>query len=184
MQNLKKQIEPNLLDRDLKRIRNEVRRLGSFRAEWVKEAEDFLAANPNLSETFLYDYARIRNPRLNAAILRVFLRFENFQYPTGLVVFAGDFLADPAAASDMGVLLARLAGKHAELGPILANEIYESQTLRLNAAQNLEIMHQSCKAGARFDSTWRAKLDQAVESSSDFWARIAGEDLRACLKDL
>jgi len=180
LNHLKTQVEPNLLDRDLKRLKRDVMRLGSFRAEWVHESEKFLAGNSALAELFLYDFSRIKNPRLNEQIIGTLLQFDSYQFPTAALAFESDLSQNPTAYSLVYQLLARVVQKSPATFPEVAAWLVQKND---NSADYFQIILAGCRGGSRLGGELRTQIEDRLASASpDFWTRMVVGDLRACLR--
>jgi len=180
LNHLKTQVEPNLLDRDLKRLKRDVMRLGSFRAEWVQESEKFLAGNSALAELFLYDFSRIKNPRLNEQIINTLLQFDSYQFPTAALAFESDLAQNPRAYSLVYQLLTRVVQK----SPATFNQVATWLVQRNdNSADYFQIILAGCRTGSRLGGELRSQIEDRLSAApSDFWTRMVVGDLRACLR--
>lgn len=180
LNHLKTQVEPNLLDRDLKRLKRDVMRLGSFRSEWVKESEKFLAGNSALAELFLYDFSRIKNPRLNQQIINTLLQFDSYQFPTAALAFESDLAQNPAAYSLVYQLLNRVVQKTPAMFSQTASWLVQRND---NSADYFQVILTGCRAGSRLGGELRSQIeDRLASASSDFWTRLVVDDLRSCLR--
>ena len=91
---LNSEIEANVLPADVKKIRGNISKLGSYNSKWSGEAADFLTTNALLVELFLYDYVRLKNKRLNSKIIDVLMQFDNYQFPLAPLYFSSDLIVN------------------------------------------------------------------------------------------
>jgi hypothetical protein len=177
---LKTQIEPSLLERDLKRLRRDVMRLGSFRSDWVSESEKFLAGNSALAELFLYDFSRVKNARLNEKILETLLDFPSYQFPTAVLAFESELSLNPRGRSLVYELMSRVLSKSPQVWPNFSAWLLSQND---NSADYFQIFLSACRAQARLGGQARSQIEEKLAAApQDFWSRLVIEDLRACLR--
>jgi hypothetical protein len=179
---LKTQIEPNLLERDLKRLRRDVMRLGGFRADWVRDAEKFLAGNSALAELILYDFSRIKNGRLNEKILETLLMFTNYQFPLAPLAFESDLSQNPQGRSLLYRLLARVVSQQPQVAGTYVTWLIGQTD---SSADYFQVYLSACRAQARFEGEVRSQIEERLSlAPQDFWSRLVIDDLRACLRGI
>lgn len=179
---LKEEIEPNLVAKDVQKLKKNVMRLGSFRAEWVQEAKDFLVANSPLAELYLYDYSRIHNPRLNARILETLLQFSSYKYETAALAFADDLSINEKSKSIVLELLEKVLSKanSVELRTASLGLVFGEWGMQLKASEKLQMALKLCQSGASFSLQDRGRLEEYSKRQADFWSTVMFEELRAC----
>ncbi len=177
---LKTQVEPSLLERDLKRLRRDVMRLGSFRAEWARESEKFLIENSALAELFLYDFSRIRNPRLNERILETLMKFSSFQNPTAVIAFESDLSVNPRGRALVYQLMAKVIKAQPQSWGQLSGWVLSQSD---NTADYFQVLLSACRSGSRLGGETRTFIGERLSSApQDFWSRLVVDDLRTCLR--
>lgn len=179
---LKEEIEPNLVAADVQKLKKNVMRLGSFRAEWVQEAKDFLVANSPLAELYLYDYSRIHNPRLNSRILETLLQFSSYKYEAAALAFAEDLSINENSKSIVLELLEKVLSKanSVELRTASLGLVFGEWGLQLRASEKLQMALKLCQSGAAFSLQDRGRLEEYSKRQADFWSTVMFEELRAC----
>lgn len=181
---LKEEIEPNLLPADVRRIRRNIMRLGSFNAAWSKEAMDFLVANAPLVELFLYDYVRLQNSRLTEKIIQTLMQYESFQYPRAALFFSSEFLHNKDEASAYAQLVKHIVSKHPEVFEDYFLWMFSSGARSLKFVQKADFLQKACKAGAQFGINLRSQIDQWLKQEQELWSQLFLEEVRTCLKGL
>lgn len=180
LNHLKTQIEPNLLQRDLQRLRRNVMRLGSFRAEWVREAEKFLSENSAAAELFLYDFSRIKNPRLNKRILETLLDFKSYQFVSAPFAFSSELADNSEGRKLLLKLYARIVSVQPNIWPEYAQLLLQESD---QSPEYFQVFLSACRAGGRYGGELRTQMEDRLSSApQDFWSRLVVEDLRACLR--
>lgn len=182
LKTLKEEIEPNLIKADVTRLKRNVMRLGSFRREWSKEAEDFLVANAPLAELYLYDYSRIKNSRLNQRILETLIKFPSYKYPIAALA-----MADSLAVNDKGKTLVielfkSILAKHPRSLSDYMDFLQGRWAANLPGSQTLSVLLTACEAGAALSFDQTSILDRLSRNSSDLWTNVISSELRACLE--
>lgn len=181
LKELQENIEPNLPERDVRRLKTNVKRLGSFRREWVTEAQKFLVENASLAELYIYNYSRVRNPRLNTRLIESLLRFESYKYPEAIWYFSEDLMVNEKGASALVPLLKKSLAQTPEVwirvSPWLLNEGAQHFALE----EHLVLARQACVMGAQIDFDQKQRLEAWASSSKSLWGQILAADLKACL---
>lgn len=183
---LKEEIEPNLIPKDKDRLKRNVMRLGSYRVGWAEEAMSFLVANSALSELYLYDYARIKNERLNERIVQSLTRFESFKYPLAALAFAEDLSLNSSGRAALLPLFEQVIERSSPDSRLqmkaYVDFVLSSWGTGLEPAARLRIALKACQAGVFFDLNERGRLESFFRSRPDVWSRVVFEELKVCFE--
>lgn len=181
MNKLKSEVEPNLIRSDIQRLNKNVMRLGSYRSDWSKSAQEFLVANASLSELYLYRYTSVKNPRLTKAILETLLQIPAFREPAAVLAFFPAFKEWPDLA--MQVL-----AKACEQDPKLIPEAIQALQGPLGGAVGLEDrLYFAVKVCPRIPSMALGSkeiLKAWGQDAKEVWEKILAYELDPCLKGI
>jgi len=175
---LKTEAEPNLMEKDIQRLKRNVMRLGSFRSYWSLEAKDFLVGNAPLAELYLYDYSRIQNERLNTQIIDTLVRFTSFKFPTAPMAFASSLMANEGGAENLIRVFERIVEMEPRAAQDIFGFVFGSWGRDLPGASKFYFALKSCEAGYRAAGSQIDALGAGQEDS--LWADVLVTELHAC----
>jgi hypothetical protein len=179
---LKNDVEPNLIKADIQKLNGNVKRLGSYRRDWVLSAQEFLVANSNLAELYIYRYFPLKNMRLNRVGLRTLLLFPSFREIKAPLAFLNVFVDDP----EQTLLAIQLLGRMVEQDPKIASEAVEALNGPLGERVSLESKLQfGIKACPKLPSPgtmYKEILKSWKSRASSFWELVLADELDPCLK--
>lgn len=182
MEQLQKEIEPNLPAKDVQRLKRNVKRLGSFRAEWREESQDFLVKNATLAEFFILNYSRIKNLRLNTQLVETLTKFESYKDPEAIVAFSESLGENEKGKALLVPLFKKLIQQQSRVWPMLYSLIFSDWGQSLGEDLKLSLSNQACQAGAAFDFDQRQFLEALSSQSRSLWGRILSAELKSCLQ--
>ena len=178
---LNSEIEANVLPADVKKIRGNISKLGSYNSKWSGEAADFLTTNALLVELFLYDYVRLKNKRLNSKIIDVLMQFDNYQFPLAPLYFSSDLIVNEEGVSGVLPLMKKVIKRHPDFF-----EMYWSWLSAQNLSENqkLDFLRAACKSGSVFSLELRSQIEALSQVSQPLWAEVFLGEVQRCLKGL
>ncbi|TVQ81331.1 MAG: hypothetical protein EA369_00210 [Bradymonadales bacterium] len=176
---IRAELQPGLIDRDVQRLRRNVMRLGSFRAEWSRDAREFLLANSSLAEWYLYDYARIQNPSLNRRIIETFLEFPSFQEPLAVLAFARDLELNDGGHSLLLQLFEHVVRLHPETAGWYQAFVRSHWADRVSEIERMQFELQLCPLPAALPP-----LLADPRAREGIWTRIFRSALENCRRFL
>ena len=178
---LNSEIEANVLPADVKKIRGNISKLGSYNSKWSGEAADFLTTNALLVELFLYDYVRLKNKRLNSKIIDVLMQFDNYQFPLAPLYFSSDLIVNEEGVSGVLPLMKKVIVRHPDFF-----EMYWSWLSAQNLSENqkLDFLRAACKRGSVFSLELRSQIEALSQVSQPLWAEVFLGEVQRCLKGL
>lgn len=181
LQKLKKEVEPNLIQKDVQRLNQNVMKMGSYREDWAREGQEFLVANAPLAELYLYRYATLNNQRLNARILDTLTSFPTYRFPRATLFFADYFRAEPAAQGKLLTLFEQAIAQE----PTLLNDVVTYLTSSLSYFDRRDLLHfgvRVCKPiRAHATDSTKASLAGWVLDAGDVWGRVLTAEFQSCL---
>lgn len=178
---LKSEIEANVLPADVKKIRGNISKLGSYNPKWSGEAAEFLTTNALLVELFLYDYVRVKNKRLNSKIIDVLMQFDNFQFPLAPLYFSSDMIVNEKGVSGVLPLIKKVIARHPDFFDAYWSWL---STQNLSENQELDFLRVACESGAVFSLDLRSQLEALAQLGQPLWAEVFLGEVQRCLKGL
>lgn len=178
---LKSEIEANVLPADVKKIRGNISKLGSYNPKWSGEAAEFLTTNALLVELFLYDYVRVKNKRLNSKIIDVLMQFDNFQFPLAPLYFSSDMIVNEKGVSGVLPLIKKVIARHPDFFDAYWSWL---STQNLSENQKLDFLRAACESGAVFSLDLRSQLEALAQLGQPLWAEVFLGEVQRCLKGL
>ncbi|MGA0164098.1 MAG: hypothetical protein ACO3LE_07620 [Bdellovibrionota bacterium] len=178
---LKSEIEANVLPADVKKIRGNISKLGSYNSKWSAEAAEFLTTNALLVELFLYDYVRVKNKRLNSKIIDVLMQFDNFQFPLAPLYFSSDLVVNEENLSGVLPLMKKVIIRHPDFFDVYWSWL---STQDLSENQKLDFLRMACKSGSVFSLDLRSQIEALSQASQPLWAEVFLGEVQRCLKGL
>ncbi len=181
---LSSEIIPNLPAADVEKLQRSVQRLGSYRAEWAKSAQELLIANAPVAELMLYKFSAYQNPRLSFQILKTLLSFESLRFPRAALAYAEVFGVNPEAKLMSVRLLAKAVNQDLRLADEALQLLSTSWAADISPQERLSFIVDSCpswsKVGPQTQSIAAAWGDQA----GDLWGRLLKVEAISCSKGI
>lgn len=178
---LREELEPTYPPEDVQKLKREVRRLGSYNAEWSGEASDFLVANAAAAELYLYDFSRISNQHLNARIIETLLRFESYRYPLAPLAFAESLANNTEEWALVWQLFNQVLIKtRARAWAETKSFLFSSSSMSFLPEQKLFLALSACEQGASLSIEEGAEFQQLQDQS--FWSRVLYSELNKCVR--
>ncbi len=178
---LKNDVEPNLIRSDLLRLNQNVKRLGSYRKEWVQSAKDFLVANSALSELYLYRYAMFKNDRLNRAILETLLSFQSYRKTKAPLAFFYAFMGDRTNSNLAMELLGRVVEQDPKIIPDAIQGLQSGLGQVVGMDSKLYFAVKACPKLPSPGTEYKEILKTWKSQASGFWEQVLAEELDPCL---
>lgn len=177
---LKSEIEAHLSKADSDRLKRNVMRLGSYRADWAKEARDFLLANAPVAELYLYQFSMMKNSRLNGLIRDTLLEFKSLRYPKAALAFLSFFVLDRERLDESLRLVEKAVAQDSSLAAealaLFGGSLGDSMSL----VQRLSLAETVCRRGRIPESATDIVRSWQTQAQS-FWEKAISLELEGCL---